>query len=112
VQKLEQILSQLYQKHIQDQDYLGFADFQIIFNELGRFGQISKEQDQFEVELLTTQLWLMLVGYDLKEKYVPRNKNTSLVHILFCPYSLKFQEIVALLDHAFPNLEESRARYV
>ena len=73
---------------------------------------MKKEQDLFEIELVTTQLWLLLVNYDLRKEEVNKNQITGLFHILFCPYVLKLHEMVALIDHAFPDLEESRARYI
>lgn len=61
---------------------------------------------------MVTQLWLILANYDLKETYIQKNKFLSLMHILFCPYMLKPQEMTALIDHAFPNLEQHRSDHI
>ena len=73
---------------------------------------MKKEQELFEIELITTQLWLLLVNYDLRQEEVNKNQITGLLHILFCPYVLKQQEMVTLIDHAFPDIDEKRAKYV
>lgn len=105
VQKLEQTLQSLIKKYSPEQELIDFEPFQQILNEMGNFSKLDKEEDQFEVELLVTQLWLVLVNYDLRGEFVDKNKLTSLIHILFCPYVLKMPEMIALFDHAFPGLE-------
>lgn len=82
----------------------------MLVEQLGHFdvGQTLKRN----LEEVLTQLWLLLVGYDLECESVDQEEIERLLIILFCPHPLRQLEIVHLLEDLFPDLQQSRARYV
>jgi hypothetical protein len=59
-----------------------------------------------------TQLWLVLVEYDLERQAIDPEEIESLLSMLFCPHPLRQSEMVELLNYKFPDLEEKRLKYV
>jgi hypothetical protein len=89
-----------------------FAAFQEIAARAGGLGREGDGDEGRQVEEVLTQLWLVLVEYDLDRRTLPPQEVESLLTLLFCPHPLRQSEIVELLAYKYPSLEQQRSRYV
>jgi len=54
----------------------------------------------------------MLIEYRIEKTEVSKQQLQSLFSIIFCPYSLKYNEIITLLERTFSGIQESRIHYL